>query len=173
MSAVPPQHIVLVGMMGAGKSTVGRLLAQQLNRPVIDLDALIEQREGATIGAIFERVGEQGFRVAEAAALDVALDSSEPTIVAAGGGIVEGPAVLRLRDAICVWLKASPGTIAVRVGSGQGRPLLAGDSAATIERLVAERADKYQAVATITVAVDDTSVDGVVYDVTQALEALC
>jgi shikimate kinase len=131
------RHLVLVGMMGAGKSSVGRRLALRLRRPFVDTDEVIEQRVGQTVAEIFAAEGEQGFRALESAVVAEALRAAEPAVVAFGGGAVLDPANRALaRDRGCVvWLQAPVWDLARRVASSQRRsganlrPLLAGDLA--------------------------------------------
>jgi shikimate kinase len=163
------RRLVLVGMMGSGKTTVGRLLADRLAWPFVDVDEEIVKSAGQVIGEIFAVVGEAGFRAEERRVLAALLADDadvpgEPSVVSVGGGAVldeENRSVLRARGTV-VWLRASPGTLEQRVGDGTGRPLLAGDPAGTLRRLDEERAALYQEVADVVVDVDGTDVAGVV-----------
>jgi shikimate kinase len=151
-------HVVLVGMMGSGKSTVGKRLAKRLHRPFVDADHDLERRLGRTIGEMFADDGEEAFRRAEADHLRRLLAAEAPHVVAAGGGVVlrpENRARLRADDVTVVWLRATPAFLASRVEAKPHRPLL-GDGAATpslFERLDAERRDLYAEVADVTVDV--------------------
>ena len=124
----PADHVVLVGMMGTGKSAIAPLLGRHLGRPVVDLDERIEARTGTTIPELFEGAGEEAFRAAESAALAEVLAGAVPAVVAAGGGVVVAPAnrALLARRAQVVWLRARPETLAARVGGAEGRPLRGG-----------------------------------------------
>ncbi len=137
MSATSPRHLVLVGLMGAGKSTVGRLVATRLARPFIDLDAEIVARAGATVAELFRSRGEEGFRDIEAQMLAAVLDRSEPHVVAAGGGALSRPESLArvVRQSDMVWLRVRPEVAAARCRSqGVGvRPLL--DHVEPVDRL--------------------------------------
>lgn len=115
----------LVGMMGAGKSTVGPALAAHLGRPFVDTDAEIEREAGASVSAIFEREGEAEFRRRERLAIDAAAQG--PAVVALGGGALAQPGALeRLRErGVLVYLKASPEVLLARLGDCRNRPLLA------------------------------------------------
>jgi shikimate kinase len=152
-----PRHVVLVGPMGVGKTTVGRRLARELQRPFADADEQLELRAGRTIPVIFRRDGEQAFRRLESEVLDDLLGRPDPLVVAAGGGVVVSPENRALlgRRAFVVWLRASPGFLAARADPAH-RPLLAGDPdpAATLRRLVATRAPLYAEVADATVDVE-------------------
>src|SRR5258705_11543535 len=85
------KHLVLVGMMGAGKTTVGSRLARRLDRPFVDSDVQVEGRAGRTVRQIFEAEGEAAFRALESEVLAEALGSEEPAVIAAAGGTVLDP----------------------------------------------------------------------------------
>jgi shikimate kinase len=151
------QHVVLVGAMGVGKTTVGRRLARELQRPFADADEQLELRAGRTIPAIFRDDGEGAFRRLESEVLADLLGGPHPLVVAAGGGVVtrqENRALLG-RRAFVVWLRASPKFLAARADATH-RPLLAGgpDAIATLERLIAARTPLYEEVADATVDVE-------------------
>ncbi len=151
------QHVVLVGLMGAGKTTVGELLARRWRRDAVDLDAVIEQRAGLPVAAIFERDGEAGFRSLERETLADLLAGSEPLVLSAGGGVITTPearTLLQGAAATTVWLQVAPETAAARVGEDPNRPMLAGGALANLRRLHEERAPHYAEVATV--AVDST-----------------
>lgn len=122
-------HLFLIGFMGAGKSTVARLVAQRLSRPCLDLDDEIERSTGVPIAEMFSVLGEEAFRTAESETLE-ALASHEPSVVACGGGIVVRPrnqAALK-RLGTVVYLQVTPGEALARIGDVASRPLLAGSS---------------------------------------------
>jgi len=148
--------VVLVGMMGAGKSTVGRRVAVKLGRPFADTDALIEAREGQSIAELFATRGEPAFRDLEAAALRELVLGPELLVLATGGGAVVRPAnrALLREHATVVWLRASAGVLAHRVRQDGSRPLLADDPRAAIDRLLGEREPWYREVADHVVDVD-------------------
>jgi shikimate kinase len=157
---------VLVGLMGAGKSTVGRVCAQRLQREFVDVDELVEARREATVAEIFEQDGEASFRDQERKALVDASASTRPTVISCGGGVVLDPDNrATLRDAGCVvWLQADPAVLRERVGGGESRPLLSGGTAtaaATLERLAEERAPLYEDVADARVETGGRTVDEV------------
>ncbi len=156
-------HLVLVGMMGAGKTSVGRRVARRLGRELIDSDDQVEARTGRTVREIFESDGEDAFRVLEAEALAAALDRPEPVVVAAAGGVVLNPDNRRrLRQAgTVVWLHADPAVLAERVGSSDHRPLLGDDPAGVLARMEEERAALYREVADHVVDVGTEGVDEV------------
>jgi shikimate kinase len=150
-----PEHVVLVGLMGSGKSTVGRRLAEELDRPFHDADADLEQRTGRSVAEIFAQDGEAGFRVLETEMLADLLASAHPAVIAAGGGAVVTEATrTRLREHACVvWLDADPVFLAERIDAKPHRPLLDGDPVAVLTRLHAERADWYREVADVVIDV--------------------
>ncbi|MEX1104586.1 MAG: shikimate kinase [Ilumatobacteraceae bacterium] len=159
------QHLVLVGLMGVGKSTVARLLGLRLGRAVVDSDAVIEAATGRTVREIFEADGEEAFRTLETAALVDALASPEPLVIAAAGGVVlrdENRAALRASGAKVVWLSADAATLVERVRGGEHRPALDGDPAGTLRRMQQAREPLYREVADVIVSADGRSVSDVV-----------
>jgi len=160
-------HLVLIGMMGSGKTTVGRRVAERLGRRLRDSDAEVEARTGRTVREIFETDGEAAFRTEEAQALAEALDDPEPVVVAAAGGVVLDPDNrARLRDAgTVVWLDATPEELARRVTRGSHRPLLGDDPLTALRRLDGERRPLYEEVADHRVPVGGRPLDDVVADV--------
>jgi shikimate kinase len=153
----PPASIVLVGMMGAGKSAVGRRLARRLGRPLLDSDRQVEETTGRTVPEIWRADGEAAFRRLESQVLADALASTTPTVIAAAGGVVldEGNRRLLTAHHPVVWLRAPVDVLVARVKRGDGRPLLADDPAATMARLEAERRPFYEEVADLVVDVDN------------------
>lgn len=141
-------HLFITGFMGAGKTTVGRMLAQRLGRPFIDLDDSVEQREGSTVAAIFDARGEDGFREAEHKALE-ALTGEPDAVVATGGGVVlreDNRSLLRELGTV-VHLVVTPAEAMRRLGSAEGRPLLHGRSPEDPAALLAARTALYAATA--------------------------
>jgi shikimate kinase len=168
-----PRHVVLVGMMGAGKSTVGAQLADRLERPFVDLDGEIVRRSGRSIAELFADDGEAAFRTFEAATFADVIESETPLVIATGGGIVDGPARSMLTGVIAIWLTATVETLVERVGSGEGRPLLASGVTQSLTSLLEKRRDLYASVARITVAVDALTPHDVVDRVLVDLGAKC
>jgi shikimate kinase len=154
------ERLLLVGMMGAGKSTVARLAATRLGWDWVDTDDEVEAASGTTVADIFARHGEPHFRQEETRAIDAVLRRSQPLVISVGGGAVldEGNRQ-RLRGAgTVVWLRARPDTLVERVGHGADRPLLAGGGSADrveiLRRLDLERRPFYDEVAHGIVDVD-------------------
>jgi shikimate kinase len=162
--------LVMVGMMGAGKSSVGRRLASRLSMPFVDADTEIEKAANATITDIFERHGEAYFRDGERRVIQRLLDG-QPKVLATGGGAFVHPetrAAIKA-NAISIWLKADREVLMSRVKRRSNRPLLkTDDPAAVIERLIEERAP-YYAEATIHVQSRDVAHDVVIDDILAAL----
>ena len=151
------RRILLVGMMGAGKTTTGHLLAQRLGWGYRDSDADVESATGLTVPELFARDGEAAFRRAEAAVLAESCADPSPSVVSVAGGAVLSEDNRRLIAAsgVVVWLRARPETLAGRVGDGLGRPLLGDDPAAAVVRLNAVRAPFYAEVADLVLDVDE------------------
>lgn len=157
MTPPPARHVVLVGLMGSGKSTVGRRLAALLGRAFVDADDALEEIADRTIADVFATDGEAAFRALEADVLEELLEHHEPTVIASGGGVVlslESRNRLRGPTVTTVWLDADPAFLASRAKAKPHRPLLQGEDAAVVlHRLHAERAPLYAEVADITVEV--------------------
>ncbi len=153
-------HLVFVGMMGTGKSTVGRRVAKRLELPFVDADEALEKATGRSIPDWFAADDEVGFRDAEERVLATLLEAEEPTVIATGGGAVvreANRARLRKSPATVVWLRASPAFLARRVDQKPdraGRPLLAVDPKATLERIEQERHDQYAEVADMVIDIE-------------------
>lgn len=160
--------IVLVGLMGTGKSTVARTLASHYGLECLDTDKLVEARAGKSVRQIFSDDGEQTFREIESDVLADCLRTPQGAVVAGAGGVVvreENRTLLnrhRSEDGtLVVWLHATPQVLAQRTAKGAHRPLLDEDRAGTLVRLSQERAPLYSAVADIVVDVSDRSQESV------------
>ena len=146
-AALGTRSIVLVGMMGAGKSTIGRRLSARLRLPFLDADAEIEAAHaGMTIPEIFSAHGEPYFRDGEARVIARLLDGGPAVIATGGGAFMREETRGRIRNkAVSLWLKADADIIMKRVKRRADRPLLqTADPAATVGRLIEEREPVYQ-----------------------------
>jgi len=121
----PDRSIVLVGLMGVGKTTVGRRLAKRLGLPFVDSDEEIEKAADQTVSEIFARFGEASFRDGERRVMRRLIEGA-PKVIATGGGAFVDPETraLILDHCVAVWLKAEPETLAARVARRNNRPLL-------------------------------------------------
>lgn len=165
-----PGHVVLVGMMGVGKSTVGRALAVALGRDFVDSDDEVVSRTGRSVTEIFATDGEAAFRVVEAEVMAELLAVDRPSVIAAAGGAVLAESTRRrLADAgTVVWLRAPVEVLVERIAGGTHRPALADDPQGALERMASERAALYAEVADLTV--DATRpVDTVVAEIAAAV----
>lgn len=163
--------VVLVGMMGAGKTSVGRELAERSE--FVDLDKLIEQQTKSTIREIFEAEGEAAFRKLELQALRDATTSGQYKVISTGGGVVttsEARQFLREMDAFIVWLTASNEELTRRATKSGNRPLLDHDPGAKIEELMNQRAPMYAEVADLTLNTQGLSVKQVAQLIEEALK---
>ena len=163
--------LVLVGLMGVGKTTVGRRVARALKLPFKDADAEIEAAAGRSVADIFAERGEAEFRIGERRVIARLLDGP-PVVLATGGGAFLNPetrALIRER-AVSVWLKADLDVLVKRVKRRDTRPLLQGqDPRAVLERLMAERYPIY-AEADLVVETSNSPHDAAVHAVLRALE---
>jgi shikimate kinase len=170
-------HLVLVGLMGAGKTSVGERCADLLQRAFVDTDQLVEANTRMGVADIFAAQGEQQFRVLERDAVHDACASPEPLVIACGGGAVLDADNRREMRAcgVVVWLWASPAELGARMGdrAGDARPLLAGGASptTTLARLSAQREPAYEAAAHVQVDTDGRSVDDVADAVVEVYRA--
>jgi shikimate kinase len=167
-------HLVLVGLIGAGKTTVGALCAQRLGRDFLDTDHIVEALAACTVSEIFAETGEAGFRTLERQAISDACAAPSPSVIACGGGAVLDPdnrSALHAAGTV-VWLRAAARSLADRVGVAASRPLLAdGDREATLARLAALREPAYEAVADVAIDTDGKDADAVADAVIAAFAA--
>ncbi|WP_448202753.1 shikimate kinase [Azospirillum sp. sgz302134] len=177
-STQPPQHtlpktVVLVGLMGAGKSAIGRRLASRLHLPFVDADTEIEAAAGCTIAEIFARDGEAVFRSVERRIIARLLTEQPVHILATGGGAFMDPetrAMIRAHG-LSVWLRAELDVLLARTARRTHRPLLnSGDPKEILQRLMTARYPVY-AEADLTVISDERPPETTVELVIEALEA--
>ncbi len=164
--------IVMVGMMGAGKSAIGRRLAQRLGVPFLDADTEIERAAGSTISEIFEKHGEAAFRDGERRVIARLLDGPAGVLATGGGAFMDPETRARIKErAVTVWLKADLDTLLDRVSRRGHRPLLKnGDPREILARLIAQR-DPVYAEADITVETGQAPAAATVERVMAALTA--
>jgi shikimate kinase len=170
LAALGPRSLVLVGMMGAGKSSIGRKLAQRLNLHFVDADSEIEQAAGMSISEIFARDGEPYFRAGEARVIARLLDGG-PQVLATGGGAFMHPQsreAIRAK-AVSIWLKAEYDVLMKRIKRRSDRPMLkTDDPGETLRRLIAER-DPVYAEADVTVHSRDVPHEIIIAEIISAV----
>jgi shikimate kinase len=174
-AALGARSVVLVGMMGAGKSTIGRRLSARLRMRFLDADAEIEAAAGMSIPDIFESRGEPDFRDGEARVIARLLDSGPAVLATGGGAFMRKETRDRIRDkAVSIWLKADADIILRRVKRRSDRPLLqTADPESTVGRLISEREPVYQQ-ADLTIWSRDVPHEKIVDECIEALHArLC
>lgn len=170
-AVIGARAIVLVGMMGSGKSSVGRRLATRLGLPFVDADTEIETAAHMTIPEIFAQRGEAEFREGERRVISRVLATRAPLVLATGGGaFMNAETRARVKElGISVWLKAEPDVLMRRVRKRSNRPLLqTADPEATLRRMLAEREPVY-ALADITIQSSDEPHEVVVGETIAAL----
>lgn len=134
--------------MGAGKSTVGRMLADRTRRAFVDVDLAIVARTGRTVRELWEAGGEAAYRRLESEEVIAVVDSEMATVLAAPAGVILDPAVREaLGKAFVVWLRAEPAALAGRVHPGDHRPLLGDDPFEVLETMAERRSGLYAEVA--------------------------
>ena len=167
----PLRNVILVGFMGTGKSTVGKLVARTLGFRFVDTDEMIVRKAGKRIPAIFEEVGEEGFRRIESGVLED-LVHEDGLVVSTGGGIVCGPGNIERMHQFgrVVWLTASEETIWRRVSRNRSRPLLDNENPReTIHRLLEARREMYEKASHLTVGTDDLTAHEVAFGVVESV----
>lgn len=168
------ESIFLVGLMGAGKSTVGRFLADKLHYQFVDSDHVIEEKTGASIPMIFDIEGESGFRVREEQVIDEWTQKSEIVLATGGGAIMtpENRKHLRSRGFV-VYLKSSVEALAQRTRHDRNRPLLqTEDPEGVLKKLIAEREPFYEEVADLVIETEQVSIHRVVRQILDQIEIL-
>ena len=168
------QNIILIGPMGAGKSSVGKRLSKQLCRKFFDCDKVLEERTGVAITTIFELEGETGFRERETKILDE-LSKQENVVIATGGGavLVEENIHLITHNSIVIYLKASVNSQIKRTKHDKKRPLLqTNDRHATLQSLAKTRNPIYTKIADIIVDTDNQSISTSIEEITNQLTIL-
>lgn len=168
-------RVLLMGMMGAGKTTVGAALSQRTGWPYLDNDALVARAGGRPTDEVLDEGGVAALRDLESRALTEALRAPAPVIAAVAGGIVDDTADRQRLAAggFVVWLRARLETLARRVGTGEGRPWFheGDDVLADLRRLYDGRAPRYEEAASYVVDVDDLAPDDIAARILAALAA--
>jgi shikimate kinase len=137
-------NIVLIGFMGSGKSTVGKVLAPRLSKKFVDLDHMIVERAGRSIPEIFATDGEAAFRQLESQVLADVLANANQVISTGGGAVLaEANRQLMRENGLVVWLRTDVDVLIQRMQYDTTRPLLQGDAKANITRILEERRDAY------------------------------
>ncbi|RZV47026.1 MAG: shikimate kinase [Acidimicrobiia bacterium] len=148
-------NLWLVGMMGSGKTTVGRVVAARTDRPFRDVDLIVAERLGTSIPDLWQRDGEDSFRAIESAIIGE-LASGSGAIISTGGGAIlrEGNRNAMRRTGTVVWLQATAPVLASRVGGSLDRPVLGGGGEGRLAELLEDRAAAYEEAADHTVNTD-------------------
>lgn len=171
----PIRHVVVTGLMGAGKTSVGGALAARLGWAVHDSDAALLASSGWTARDVQERLGTDKLHEAEAKDLFAALAEPGPSVICPAASVVEKSAArlaLGAPGIVVIWLRASPATLARHVTSGGHRPIYGPDPGAVARAQAAIRDPLFGSVATITLDVDDRTVEELVKAALSGLEAI-
>lgn len=161
-------NIILIGFMGAGKTTVGNVVAERLNQPLFDTDQLIEQQTGMSISKIFEIYGENEFRRLETEILKGNLSANKDWVLSVGGGLPlkEENRGLLQKMGIVVYLRVQPDTVLQRLKGDKTRPLLqGGDVKQKVESLLRQRGTIYEEGADIVIDVDGKAPETIVQEI--------
>lgn len=164
-------NVVLIGLMGSGKSTIGRLVASSLGFEFVDTDHVITEAAHRSIPQIFTSEGEAGFRKRETAALQSLL-GKQNCIIATGGGIVTVPENVPLLHQLgfIVWLNAAPATLYRRTCHGNDRPLLRNpDPEGTLRDLLEKRGPLYREICDMKITTDDFSTEEIAYGLAESV----
>ena len=166
--------IILVGMMGAGKTTIGKLLSNQLAFNFIDLDRMIEEKSGVKINTIFEIEGEEGFREREYLALKEAL-AEEKVVISSGGGVVVkdiNRSLIQKSEAMVVYLKASLDILVGRLKNDKTRPMLdKNNKPLSLQKLLSEREPFYENLADFIIDTSHLKTNDVLKTITEKMES--
>ncbi|HYF40457.1 MAG TPA: shikimate kinase [Gemmatimonadales bacterium] len=162
-----PRHIVLVGLPGSGKSTVGKLVAEALGAKVIDVDGLLERSMGMPIVQIFGMVGEAKFREMERDAVKAA-QGGDPCVIVPGGGWAAQPGQMEgaMGSCLLVYLKCRADTATKRTAQGEARPLLAGPDPGQRMRTLLEEREPFYRLAHHEVNAENAAAEAVAAEVT-------
>jgi len=167
------RHLACIGLMGAGKTTVGRMVADRLGWGFVDVDDIIEARTGCTVGQLWETGGEEAYRPLEFEVVAEAVRSPERTVLATPGGIVldrDATQTIAMGDVVAVYLRALPETLASRIAADdQSRPLLDDHPGQALKSMFVARDHCYEDLADHVIQVDDLSPEQVVAAVLEVI----
>jgi shikimate kinase len=167
-------RLILIGPMGAGKTTIGQLCAERLNLIFRDTDALIERERGVTVSQIFLEEGEEKFRLLEKKVLREQL-LEDQTVLSLGGGApvsIDAQSALRAVSSFIVFLDISLSSVAPRIGFNRDRPLLLTNPRGQWQTLMQERRPIYESIADVNILVDGKSEDEIVDEIFLSLGSL-
>lgn len=160
---------VIIGPPGAGKSTIGSLLAERIGAEFVDIDVVVEERAGKPVGDIFLDDGEETFRRMERDAVVDALRDAAGVVALGGGSILDEQTRADLADHQVIYLQVDFADAVKRVGLNQARPLLAGNPRARLKALLEERLPIYEGLATTTVSTTGYHPEEIVDEILAAL----
>ena len=167
-------NIILIGPMGSGKSTIGRLIAKKLNKEFIDTDEVLELRTGVSVSTIFEIEGESGFRERESKLVEELRDTHE-AVIATGGGLILDPKNRQTINEIgfIIYLKAEIQILCERLTGSKGRPLLdSGDLESKITKIMKERHSIYIQCANLVIETGVIGVNDMVNEIIKSVQLI-
>ncbi|WP_408895499.1 shikimate kinase [Nocardioides sp. R1-1] len=170
MTGAGGPRAVLIGTMGAGKTTVGRLVAERLGVGFADSDQLVEEQRGKSVQDIFVEDGEDAFRALERATVARALEQHDGVLSLGGGAVLDPGTRALLAGRPVVFLRVGLADAVKRVGLGTGRPLLLGNVRARVKQLLDERTPVYEGLARVTVETDGREPSEIAAEIVTALE---
>lgn len=159
------RSIILIGLTGSGKTTVGRRLSKQLECPFVDTDDVVSETTGLALREIFQHEGEPAFRALESCALQEILADDTPKVIAAAGGVVlaeQNRRSIQESNSHVVWLDAEPKNLLKRISFGSHRPLLDDNPVATLMAMSTERRGLYADLADLRVDANGRDINGIV-----------
>lgn len=165
-------NVIMIGYMGAGKTSVGKRLARELNLGFLDMDEEIVKKEGMPVADIFRMYGEEAFRQMETRLLEMLIDREESCVISTGGGLpirVENRCLLKELGTV-VYLEVSKDTVLKRLSKDTTRPLLAGDDMGNrVSAMLLERGPSYREAANLTVDVNGKTVGEITEEIRRQL----